>query len=331
MEGVTYGEVWGGVEATIKKDAASKESRIAISVPELHVDLPETGQANLQALEPDPNVRIGAVRKNGVFAVIATQPLESKPEPSGDPEVTVIDVKLGKISIRHGEEVKIGLTGELKVRLAEEMKLTGQIRTTGGKLDVAGKLFDLERAEITFDGANPPNPSILARARWESPVGYRVFAEYTGTAARAKLTLRSEPTLSQDQVLNLLMTGTPDAALGDGSNAAAMSVAGGIATKGINRALSDLSDLDVQARVDSTGGRSSGPYADTRVRPELAFQVNSSISARVTRVIGEPLAGTTPDKTFLTFDYRLGARWLVSTMVGDRGATALDLLWRFRY
>jgi len=59
--------------------------------------------------------------------------------------------------------------------------------------------------------------------------------------------------------------------------------------------------------------------------------VSPRMSARVTRALGEAPPGQAPDRTFATLDLRLGGRWSLAAMVGDRGASALDLIWRFRY
>jgi translocation and assembly module TamB len=326
LEGVTIGDAWGKVEATFKKNANTNESQITVSAPDLHIDLPDTGSADAQALDSDTHVRVGAVRKDGAFVIIPTQPLESSPD-TGEvhPSTSIIEVKLGHITVARGEEVNIELTGDLKAKVTDRTELTGQILTTGGTLDVTGKRFEVERGTITFTGENPPNPTIVAVARWDSPLGYRVYAEYTGTAKKAKLTLRSDPPLSTDQVLSLLMFGTPDGQFGNSSGSTASSavgLAGGTAAKGINRAISDLTDLDVQARVDTSNGDA---------RPEVVIQISPRVAARVTRAIGEPLPGTIPDRTFLTLEFRLQRSWILSALVGDRGATALDLLWRIRY
>jgi autotransporter translocation and assembly factor TamB len=153
-----------------------------------------------------------------------------------------------------------------------------------------------------------------------------VYAEYTGTVVQGKLRLSSEPGLSQDEILTLLMFGSPEGSIGagNGSNglATAVSVAGGTAAQGLNRALSDITDLDVSARIDSSTGAP---------RPELVLQLTPRVAAKVTQALGEPTPGQSPDRTFLTVELRLANAWSLSTMVGDRGASALDLIWRRRY
>ncbi|HWO08062.1 MAG TPA: translocation/assembly module TamB domain-containing protein, partial [Polyangiaceae bacterium] len=187
--------------------------------------------------------------------------------------------------------------------------------------------FEIERGTVTFTGGPPDTPTISAVARYDAPAGYTVYAEYTGTATEGKLGLRSEPALSQDEILTLLMFGTPDGSFGAGSQESdslttAVSVVGGTAAQGLNRALSKVTDLDVSARVDTSTGAP---------RPELVLQLSPRIAARVTQALGEPAPGQSADRTFVTLEFRVASAWALSTMVGDRGATAFDVIWRRRY
>jgi len=141
-----------------------------------------------------------------------------------------------------------------------------------------------------------------------------------------RLTLRAEPPLSNDEILSLLIFGAPDGSLGSsqavGEVAFALGVAGGAAVKGVNRALSDLTDLDVSTRIDTSHGTA---------RPEVALQLTRRLSTSVAYAMGEPSPGENPDSVFLTLDLRLGTHWSLATTVGDQGATIFDLLWRHRY
>jgi len=220
--------------------------------------------------------------------------------------------------------VKLG--GELVMTSGTESRMTGRLELRGGRLDVQGKLFDIERGVITFAG-DPSNPEITATARWDSPLGYAVYADYTGDVKNGKITLRSEPPLNQDEIASLLMFGDPEGSMGAGSGdtnsaATAVGVAGDTAAKGINKALGDLTRLDVSARVDTSTGTA---------RPELVVQISPRVTARVTRAVGEPQAGQPPDRTFLTFEFRFTRSWSVSGVVGDHGGSGMDVIWRRRY
>jgi translocation and assembly module TamB len=209
--------------------------------------------------------------------------------------------------------------------LGSELDVQGTIEARGGEIDVSGKTFDIERGTVSFTGGSPDDPTINAVARYDAPAGYTVYAEYVGTARKGKLNLRSEPTLTQDEIVTLLLFGSPDGSLGSGNGdslSTAVSVAGGAAAQSLNRAISDVTSLDVSARVDTSTGAP---------RPELVLQLTPGTAAKVTQALGQPAPGESPDRTFLTLDLRLASTWSLSTTVGDRGASALDLIWRHRY
>jgi translocation and assembly module TamB len=236
----------------------------------------------------------------------------------------VVEIALGNVVIDRDRSVTAQLTGHLQLQAADTTQLTGRIEVRGGRLDVQGKRFEIERGVVTFDGGDPGNPTITATARWDAP-DYSVYADYVGDVKTGRIKLRAEPPLTQDQIASLLLFGSPEGSAGGGDSSTAslaVSVAGDTAAQGLNHALDKLTNLDVSARIDTTTGSA---------RPELVFQVSPRVAARVTRAIGAPAAGESPDRTFLTLELRLKRAWALSALVGDRGASALDLIWRRRY
>ncbi|HEX5098812.1 MAG TPA: translocation/assembly module TamB domain-containing protein [Polyangiaceae bacterium] len=319
LEGVAMGDAWGKLEAHVVNDP--NRVAVRIRVPEIHVDVPETDRAGVQSLAPDERIRVGARRADAVFTALPLDPIETAQE---NPTPVDVDVELGSVWVRRGDLVNAELTGKLHVAVLEKSKVTGRIDLKGGTLDVSGKRFEIESGTVTFTGGDPSNPTVSALARWTSPAGYVVYASYTGTATKGKLTLTAEPSLSQDEIVNLILFGVPEGANASGGDTAseAVGVAGGTAARGINRAISDLTHLDIQARVDTSTGAA---------RPELMIPVSPRVSARVTRAIGDPPPGASPDRTFLTLELRLKRDWALSALIGDRGASALDLIWRKHY
>ncbi len=329
VEGQAMGDAWGRVEVKLKRFAGQNTTNIRVDLPELHFALPDVDPKNLQALELAEHVRIGAHRSDGEFIFLPVQPLATHAQ-SGN-EALVVDVHLGSsVWIQKGTDIKVQIAGDLLARLSDKTTLEGRLDLKGGRLDVSGKTFEIERGVVIFDGGDASNPSITATARWDSPAGYSVYADYIGSVKNGKLTLRSEPALSPDKVLGLLMFGTPDGALGAGeqqsqgseSASAAVGVAGETAVKGLNRAITGVTKPDVSARLDTSTGTA---------RPELDVQITPRVTARMTRAIGEPAVGQSPDRTFLTFELRLLRAWSLSAVVGDHGGSGLDLLWRRRY
>ncbi|MEY2931458.1 MAG: hypothetical protein RL033_2207, partial [Pseudomonadota bacterium] len=323
VEGESLGDVWGTVKASYRRDESSATNTVNVKLEKLHITLPEAPAQGLQALDQPDNIRVGYRRRDGDFAPIALQLLKEQGPPSE--EKTVVLVDLASVSVQKGDQAKVDLGGKIQATLGAELDVQGKIETRRGELDISGKTFDIERASVAFTGGKPDDPTIGAVARYDSPAGYTVYAEYTGTVSKGKLALRAEPALSQDEIVTLLLFGTPDGSLGAGggdSLSTAVSVAGGTAAQGFNRAVSGLTNLDVSARVDTSTGAP---------RPELVLQLTPRVAAKVTQALGEPVPGQSPDRTFVTVDLRLANNWSLSTMVGDRGASAFDLIWRRRY
>jgi autotransporter translocation and assembly factor TamB len=325
VEGESVGDAWGKIETQYRVDEANKQTLIAVDLKKFHLQLPAAPPQGIQALEQAEHVRVGYWRQDREFVTVPLQPLE---EPAAPSEYqTIVTVDLGNLQLEKGDQVEVGVGGTITAKLGAELDVTGKLETKRGTLFIAGKSFEIERGTVTFTGGPPDTPIISAVARYDAPAGYTVYAEYTGTASEGKLNLRSEPPLSQDEILTLLMFGTPDGSFGAGSESSnqlstVVSVAGSTAAQGLNRALSKVTDLDVSARVDTSTGAP---------RPELVLQLTPRVAARVTQALGEPAPGQSPDRTFVTLELRVASAWALSTMVGDRGATAFDVIWRRRY
>jgi translocation and assembly module TamB len=325
LEGEAIGDAWGTIETTFRVDEANKRNEIEVKLQKFHVEMPGAPPQGIQGLDQAENVRVGYFRQDRDFVTIPLQPLETPSAPSEYQTVVVVD--LGELWVEKGEQAQVGVGGRIEAKLGPELDVTGKIETRRGELDISGKKFEIERGTVTFTGGPPDTPIISAVARYDSPAGYTVYAEYTGTATQGKLSLRSEPGLSQDEILTLLMFGTPDGSFGAGSGSSdslstAVSVVGSTAAQGLNRALSKVTDLDVSARVDTSTGAP---------RPELVLQLTPRVAAHVTQALGEPTPGQSPDRTFVTIELRLASAWSLSTTVGDRGASAFDMIWRRRY
>jgi len=325
LAGTTLGDTYGAIDIKLRPGQAQGSQALSVDISELRVRLPSEGSQALQDLEPAKGVRVGTRQRDGDFVTLPLQPLKES-DPSKNQSPMVVALNLGnQIWIQQGDSTKIQLGGRLQLVLGDPLTIEGQIVVKSGKLDVSGKEFKIESGVVTFSG-EPDNPTIVATARWDAPDEdrHRVYADATGTASKLKVTLRSEPPLTKDQILSLLLTGSADGSLGGGggNNAqTAVGVVGGTATQGLNKALSSISDLDVSTRIDTSTGSA---------RPELVVQLSAKVSAKLTRSLGQT-PGQAPDMTFLTLDFLIKRNWSLSTLAGDRGASGVDLVWRKRY
>ena len=328
LSGQELDQTWGSIDIAMRPGSAKGSQDLSVNMGEFHVHMPDTGSQSLQDLEPANGVRVGTYQRDGGFVTLPLQPLKET-DPSKNDNPMTVNLNLGnQLYFGQGDTTTVQLGGKLKIVLGEPMTLTGQIQVVGGKLDVSGKQFQIESGIVTFTG-EPANPTIVATAVWDAADDehHRVYAEASGTAADLKVNLRSEPPLTKDQVLSLIVTGTADGSLagggsGGGTAATAVGAVGGAATQGLNKALSNISDLDVSTRIDTSTGSA---------RPEIVIQLSAKVSAQITRALGDPPPGAPPDLTFLTLNFRLKRNWSLSTLVGDRGESGLDLVWRKRY
>jgi len=332
VEGVPMGRIHGHVDVDAKMSSSAKRLDVTVNVPVLGMDLPATSQHSPQSLDPNEDVRIG-VGQGDSFRLVALeeQPPEKVTEPDGASTKVVVTVKLKKARIRRDTTLDVTLRGKIVLELAEKTEVSGEIHLVSGKLDVEGKMFEIDRGIVSFVGDDPSNPEIQATAFWDAPDGIRVYADYTGVAAKGNLALRSEPSLSQEEILSLVLYGSTDGGFGasaqpgqeDDAAVKGAGVAGGPITQSMNRAIKGVTSADISTRIDSSDANNP--------KPEVAIQLTQSVSARLGYKLGNAAPGDAPDRATLTVDWHFLRNWTLSAEVGDQGSTSLDALWRHRY
>ncbi len=337
VQGQPMGQISGAFKVNAKQSADAKNTFVSVDIPKMNVELPQVMKSGLQALEEKENIRVGVYRGNRKFVELPLEKSDLKrvaaePEPGEETRLDV-DVRLGRITIERGNQLRVGLTGNPKVIIeGGETKLEGRITLTeGGWVDVQGKKFDLEKGTITFQGESPPNPIVVATAGWSAADGSRVYADFVGPVKTGKVNLRSEPPRPKNEILALVLFGTADGAnpqppppgkQSDGTTKAAVGLGGGYLAQGLTEALDDLAGIQATARIDTT--RSSNP------RPEVEFQLSPRVSLGFAHVLGTPPI-TEPDKNLANVEYRFHRNWSLETTFGDRGTALLDAIWQKRY
>jgi translocation and assembly module TamB len=300
--------------------------------------LPDVGAHNVQPLGDLEGVTTGAKTGAGGFVTI---PLDATiaTGPSGSPPAPIkLDIRLGNdVQVTRGTNLDVRLQGEPIVTLAEDVKVTGQIRLVRGTIEVQGKPFTIDNGTITFVGDDPSNPQVVLTAEWTAQDGTRVYADFVGPLKTGKVTLRSDPVLpgGQNDILALILFGTTAppggtaAGTGEGGTAVA-GVAGGAAVQPINQALGGVNKaLD---KFGLAGGISTKIDTSTaNPRPEVEVQIARNISVEIGYVIGTPPPGTNPDLYLLTLRWNFTRKWSLAGTVGDAGTSIIDLIWQHRY
>ena len=330
IDGVPMGRAYGDIKAEAVMSANNKKLTVKVDMPMLHLDLPQSTGNSPQSLDPDETVKVG-YRERELFSQVL---LEEEKEPSDPSDLEVAAaITLGKdVEVRRDTTLRVKARGRINVDVKETTSVSGQIRLAGGRIELQGKLFTIDRGSINFVGDDPGDPLIVASAHWDAPDKTRVTAEFTGKVSQGKLSLRSDPPMSEDEILALIMFGSPNGSLGgaapagqseQSSGVAGVGIAGGVVTQGVNKIISGVTSADISTRIDSSDA--SGP------KPEIAVQITKSVSASLGYKLGNPSPGDNPDRAELTLDWRFVKNWSLATVVGDQGSTSVDVVWRLRY
>jgi autotransporter translocation and assembly factor TamB len=92
----------------------------------------------------------------------------------------------------------------------------------------------------------------------------------------------------------------------------------------MSRAISDLTNLEVSASVDTS--------EEGAPRPELGIRINPRLSVAVSYAPNPtPSLGRPPDEGIVSLDWRVSRRWTLESAFGDSGSASTDLVWRLRY
>jgi translocation and assembly module TamB len=359
FEGVPIGNARGEV----KLAAEMREQALAldVTIPKLHVELPATPRLGVQTLDDDPDVTI---------SLPLGPPTESRPRNATPIVVTVQakDVQIEGEAIGGGNGLDVVLASvpdtPPRIEITDKTRLSGDIQVVRGKVDLYGKLLELDQGLCRLRPEDPGNPYVNVLAHWDAPDGSRITVGWDGPLkpmTDAKLILRSDPPRAggRQEILAALLFGvtpgeTTTPALttsdtsqqGTGAGTAAVGVGGGLAAAQLSTLLSGTLLRGLSARFGTTA---EGSLATT-----LQYQLGQKVIAAAsfenapgaaTPTGTQPGTGSTAStttqtstlrgsRTELSIDWRFAAKWSLRATVGmeaDQPTSGLDLLWQYRY
>jgi len=336
LQGEQMGAVYGDVSVDVKTSADGKETTMDVAIPSFHTKLPPTPTNSVQGLEAREEIRVGVEREKDKLVKLPLDQEDYEALREGDkpeekePTVTVVNIHLGKdVELRRSTDVKIAISGDPTIRIAEKTEMSGQLKLLGGFIELQGKKLEIERGTVSFVG-EPDNPEIVVTARWNAPDGTLVYADFVGPLKTGKVNLRSEPQRPKNEIMALLMFGTAEGSQSTpypqrqpNGTVRAVGMGGSFATQGLNKGIEDLAGTDrVTAHIDTT--QSANP------RPELEFQLARNLSFKLGHALGIPPIDR-PDRNFFIVDWRFRRNWTLETTFGDRGTSIFDGVWQYRY
>ena len=234
----------------------------------------------------------------------------------------------GPFKVR-SEELRTDLHGNLEIDLIGALaRITGQIESSWGTVDLLGRPYKLERARIGFSDRAPPDPNLdirLTRAISEATI----IIEVHGTALKPKLALASDPPIyDQSQLVGIIVSGDPGSSrLSDHS--LDQKVLGAVSSLVVNKLKEQvLPGLPIDViRFDSGG--SAGGLAASRL--EVGKYLTDNIYVSYVHQFGEPAGLRRVNSNEAQLDYRFAHHYEIDTVYGDAGVGAADLYWTIRY
>lgn len=250
---------------------------------------------------------------------VATEKTE---EPTGRPfdfDLTVqtrdkFEVKGRGLQSEWGGVVRLGGTSRAPT-------LTGTNAIKKGYAMLLGRRFTIDRGQIIFTGEVPPDPRLNIEASTRvSDVVVRIIV--SGTTAKPKLTLASDPALPDEDIMSMILFGkstetmSPWQAIALANGLRVLSGQGGdlVAVLDAGQNVLQLDQIDVKQDEKGEGfsSLSVGKYIGSRLYIE-----------------GEKGMGGSEDKFMMS--YELSRRLVLETEASPRIREGIRLLWRREY
>ncbi|MBS2012378.1 MAG: translocation/assembly module TamB domain-containing protein [Deltaproteobacteria bacterium] len=323
-EGATFAEANGEVKIAVRMAPDRRALTADVTLSHARIEVPDRGTQNLQPLEPDETIAFGIRKPDGTLAPAPLRPPSNRQQlteaGASEPLAARLTVTLGEEVTLEGRGLRLTLTGRTVVDIAREIAVTGQIDLKqGGTIDVQGRKFVVDRGIVTFGGKDPADPTVIAAAYWDAPDRTRVWVEFQGPLKTGKLSLRSEPPYTKNEILSILLFGRPDPNQTT-ADTKANQVTGAAATAGLNKALGELSD-DIDLEQDQTSAN--------RLRTKLGYRIRRNLKVQL-GYAATP-SQREPDTTYLFLEWQFAPKWSLLGTRGDRGTSILDMLWQYRY
>ena len=333
-EAATFAEATGEVSLSAKMSEDRKDLLVNVEVPKTNVQLPDRSAQRLQPLDPDATITVGVRRGAKLDSTVVRRGMggtgvqKAVAAATSEKLVTQMTLTLGKEVHLEGRGLDVKLGGKTLIELADEVRMTGVIDLRSGTIEVHGRRFTVDRGTVTFpENGDPANPTVIAAAYWDSPDRTRVWVEFTGPLKTGKLSLRSEPAYSKNEILSVLLFGRPDPNMATGSSdqtgdaSGATAVGTGFVAGDLNLMLSEIDDnLDIETdtlsgnRARTKLGRS---FFDRRLKVQVGYAPGRTYRE--------------PDTTYVFLNWQFIPQWSVVATRGDRGTSILDVLFQHRY
>ncbi|HKS72493.1 MAG TPA: translocation/assembly module TamB domain-containing protein [Terriglobales bacterium] len=239
--------------------------------------------------------------------------------PSGSTTGFTHDVKLN-VALRSARELSLS-SRQLHMRGSVDLRAEGTLadpvivgRTVigGGELFFNNRRYQVESGVIDF--LNPVSTEPVVNVRVFTTVDqYRLTLTFVGPFDHMRTTYSSDPSLSQADIIHLLVTGQPSEAAGTGLGAQsilAQGVAGQVSSS--VEKLTGITSLSIDPQVGGHGaGRGARIAVQQRVTSKLAFTISVDTS--------------TSQDDAVQLQYHFTRRWSVEALRDQAGGYSLEI------
>jgi autotransporter translocation and assembly factor TamB len=255
---------------------------------------------------------------------------KSAPSPDPMPEKIKAPHKLqlslwlkDPVAIR-GQGVDMRWTGKISLKTAgDHEKLNGGVQALPGRFPLLGNVFEIETGEVVFTKTENRDPfiNLIASTRTSEAV---VTAVIRGRFSHPDLVLRSDPPLTQYQIVSLLLIGKSDTADRDGqdSNVEAQAAALLLSFNNpeLERKMYDKLGID-RASV-SMGQTIEEPIATVGKRVGRKLYIETEYHHN---------APAKENSASGSVEYRFTPSWSLETSYGDAQKGEVGLFWQKRF
>lgn len=193
-----------------------------------------------------------------------------------------LDIKTGELVYVDGLGLTSAVKGQLKTTVisGKPLKLNGQLSLVGGQFQAFKQVLTIEEGELLFLGT-ADNPSIQFRAvRKIDEIKVGVLAN--GSLANPRLTLYSQPAMSEENILALLLTGKTIESLSHSEGSALANAAISLGIEGANKIAKKIgSALGINELAISSKTAVEGTRVDVgaKINPNLSVGYGAIIDS----------------------------------------------------
>lgn len=340
FEGVPVGSASGQVQYDATYDAG--ELSVHARVPIVRLALPGSSSRNVQDLGDDATIELSDP---------LGPPKQPRPKDALRYSLTV-DIERADISGSGLDaRVKSAKEAPIRVRLAEDVKVSGDLLFDRGSVVLRQKKFEVDTGLVRLREEQAGNPYVNLTAHWEGPDGGRVYVDYIGNLQPItddKIRFRSDPPRTKQDIIATLLFGTDLSSTPTGGTPTAgdksvtglaTDVGGSVASQALN---SLLSSRYVTLTVDrATDGGLRGKV-EWRATDGLTFgftgaQVNNQAAVPTAPTSSASGTGQGGAQGEVSLDWHFLRNWSLRSTVGAgvgaarEPSTGIDVLWQYRY